>query len=81
MKQVRFAQRIVAGGQAGVDRAALDLAIEHRYPHGGYCPKGRKAEDGPIDSRYPLSETGSEGYRHRTRRNARALSSSPSRRV
>lgn len=65
----RFSDRIVSGGQVGVDRAALDFAIEHRYPHGGYCPKGRKAEDGTIPMRYQLVETDSEGYRQRTRRN------------
>ena len=65
----RIAQRIVSGGQTGVDRAALDFAIAHDIPHGGYCPKGRRAEDGVIPSRYELTETDSEGYRQRTRRN------------
>lgn len=64
-----FAERIVSGGQAGADRAALDFAIEHGYLHGGHCPQGRKAEDGPIPLRYQLIETASDGYRQRTRRN------------
>lgn len=69
MSSKRFTDRIVSGGQTGVDRAALDFAIEHRYPHGGYCPKGRKAEDGLIPLCYQLVETDSENYRQRTKRN------------
>src|SRR5437870_1510665 len=49
--------KLVSGGQTGTDRAALDFAIEHGIPHGGWCPAGRLAEDGPIDPRYLLSET------------------------
>lgn len=48
--------KIVSGGQTGADRAALDFAIEHGIPHGGWCPKGRRAEDGPIDAKYQLHE-------------------------
>ena len=47
-------ERIVSGAQSGADRAALDFAIAHRIPHGGWCPRGRKAEDGTIDPRYNL---------------------------
>jgi len=61
--------RIVSGGQTGVDRAALDFAIEHRIPHGGWCPLGRVAEDGPLDGRYCLKETETSSYRQRTHRN------------
>ncbi|MBI5821406.1 MAG: hypothetical protein HZA88_20755 [Verrucomicrobia bacterium] len=43
--------KLVSGGQTGADRAALDWAIEHNIPHGGWCPKGRRTEDGPIDGR------------------------------
>jgi hypothetical protein len=64
-------RRIVAGGQSGVDRAALDWAIDHRIEHGGWCPRGRRAEDGPIAPRYALTETESAGYAERTRRNVR----------
>jgi len=48
MKQI---PRIVSGGQSGADRAALDWALSHNLPCGGWCPKGRKAEDGPINIR------------------------------
>ena len=61
--------KIISGGQTGVDRAALDVALEMGIPAGGYCPKGRKAEDGPIDPRYPLQELNSPHYPARTERN------------
>jgi len=64
-------ERIVSGGQTGADRAALDWAIEHGIPHGGWCPKGRRAEDGPIAGRYQLQETPSANYVQRTEWNAR----------
>ncbi len=63
--------RIVSGGQTGVDRVALNVALELRLPCGGWCPRGRRAEDGPIDERYPLWETESAKYDVRTRRNVR----------
>jgi hypothetical protein len=62
---------IISGGQTGADRAALDFAIEFGLPHGGWCPRGRKAEDGPISSRYKLRETPSRRYAQRTERNIR----------
>jgi hypothetical protein len=58
--------KIICGGQTGADRAALDWAIEYGTPHGGWCPKGRKAEDGPIDLRYTMQETPSSNYEQRT---------------
>lgn len=63
--------KIVSGGQTGADRAALDFAIEHGIPHGGWCPKGRQAEDGPIDGRYQLKETPTSDYAQRTEWNVR----------
>jgi hypothetical protein len=63
--------KIVSGGQTGADRAALDWAIERGVSHGGWCPKGRKAEDGVIDRRYNLVETPSEDYSQRTEWNVR----------
>lgn len=60
---------IVSGGQTGADRAALDWAIARGIPHGGWCPKGRRAEDGTIDMRYQLREWAARGYRQRTRQN------------
>jgi hypothetical protein len=44
--------KIVSGGQTGVDRAGLDVALALGIPHGGWCPKGRKAEDGTIPGSY-----------------------------
>lgn len=61
--------KIISGGQTGVDRAALDVALEFGIPCGGWCPRGRKAEDGVIPSLYPLSETCSTDYSERTARN------------
>jgi hypothetical protein len=66
----RLPEKIVSGGQTGADRAALDWAIARGIPHGGWCPKGRKAEDGPIDKRYQLQETPSANYVQRTEWNA-----------
>ena len=63
--------RIVSGGQTGADRAALDYAIAHGIPYGGWCPKGRRAEDGSIDWRYELKETPSSDYAQRTEWNVR----------
>src|SRR5438067_6879001 len=63
--------RIMSGGQTGVDRAALDVALEHGFACGGWCPKGRHAEDGPIPDCYPLQETPWEGYPQRTEWNVR----------
>ena len=64
-------EKIISGGQTGVDRAALDAAIELGIACGGWCPKGRLAEDGPIADRYPLTETPSRRYRERTEWNVR----------
>jgi hypothetical protein len=64
-------EKIISGGQTGADRAALDAALELGIPCGGWCPKGRRAEDGPIDVRYPLKETHSASYRIRTEKNVR----------
>jgi len=61
--------KIISGGQTGADRAALDFAIAHNIPHGGWCPKGRKAEDGVISSRYQLNEMATGDYLKRTKQN------------
>ena len=63
--------KIVSGGQTGVDRAALDFAIEHGIPHGGWCPQGRLAEDGVIEPAYALKETPDTAYPPRTEWNVR----------
>jgi Circularly permutated YpsA SLOG family len=64
-------RRIVSGGQSGVDRAALDAARALGIPAGGWCPRGRIAEDGCIRRRYRLVETPSRGYAQRTEWNVR----------
>ncbi|MBE0469966.1 MAG: putative molybdenum carrier protein [Methyloprofundus sp.] len=61
--------KIVSGGQTGVDRAALDAAIECNIEAGGWCPDGRKAEDGRIAEHYPLIELPRAGYKKRTLKN------------
>jgi len=63
--------KIVSGGQTGADRAALDWAIKNNIPHGGWCPKGRKAEDGVIAACYQLRESSSANYLQRTEWNVR----------
>jgi hypothetical protein len=61
----------VSGGQTGADRAALDWALKRGLAYGGWCPKGRKAEDGVIDAQYPLRESSSGSYLQRTEWNVR----------
>jgi len=63
--------KIISGGQTGADRAALDWAISHGVPHGGWCPQGRLAEDGVIPGRYELKETLEADYAQRTEWNVR----------
>ena len=67
----RLPRRIVSGGQTGADRAALDVAMELEIEAGGWAPKGRRAEDGSIDRRYPLDETPLARYSQRTEWNIR----------
>lgn len=54
-----------------MDRAALEAALAFGLGCGGWCPRGRTAEDGPIDPRYPLRETPSSSYPQRTEWNVR----------
>ena len=61
--------KIISGGLTGADRAALNFAIDRGIEHGGYCPRGRLAEDGKIPEKYNLLETDSEKYIMRTRLN------------
>lgn len=61
--------KIVSGAQTGVDRAALDAALESSAEVGGWCPEGRIAEDGIIPEKYPVKELPGSGYRQRTKRN------------
>jgi hypothetical protein len=69
LERIWIPDTIVSGGQTGVDRAALDWACQTNISHGGWCPKGRLAADGPLPSRYLLRETESDGYRQRTKLN------------
>lgn len=62
-------KKIISGGQTGADRAALDAAIKLEIPHGGWVPKGRKAEDGVIPEKYQLQEMPTAKYPERTENN------------
>ncbi len=64
-------KKIVSGGQTGVDRAALDVALERGIACGGWCPAGRHADDGVIPERYPLQETVEMDHTIRTEHNVR----------
>ena len=61
--------KIISGGQTGVDRAALDAAISLGLEHGGFCSKGRVAEDGIIPLEYKMDELDTEEYSARTMKN------------
>src|SRR5689334_25234598 len=62
---------IISGGQTGADRAALDFAIANGLAHRGWCPRGRRAEDGELSPCYALQETPSNRYSQRTEWNVR----------
>jgi len=62
-------KKIISGGQTGADRAALDVAIKEGIPHGGWIPKGRKAEDGMLPDKYQLQEMPTVSYSKRTEQN------------
>jgi len=62
-------RKVVSGGQTGVDRAGLDAAINAGFPIGGYCPKGRLAEDGTISEKYPMIEMDTPESYYRTEKN------------
>jgi len=66
--------RIISGGQTGSDRNAIDAAIATGIPYSGWCPKGRRSEDGTIPEKYILKETVSSGYTQRTELNVSASS-------
>jgi hypothetical protein len=65
-------QKIISGGQTGADRGGLDAAIALRLVHGGWCPRGRLAEDGRVPAQYQLVETIDAEYDTRTRMNVEA---------
>ncbi len=58
--------KFICGGQTGVDRGMLDACLEEGFPCGGWCPDGRKAEDGVIEDKYPLRELAGADYIDRT---------------
>jgi hypothetical protein len=62
-------KKIISGGQTGADRAALDVAIELGIPYGGWIPKGRKTEAGPLPGKYHLKEMPTAEYLKRTEQN------------
>ena len=64
-----FITKIVSGGQTGADRAGLDFALAHNIPHGGWIPKGRKTEEGPLSDKYQLQEMPTGSYQIRTEKN------------
>jgi Circularly permutated YpsA SLOG family len=63
--------KIISGGQTGVDRAALDVALRHGIESGGWCPTGRLDEFGTIPDRYPIQELESGGFTERTLQNVK----------
>lgn len=62
-------QKIISGGQTGVDRGVLDACLDLDFPCGGSCPRNRRAEDGTIPGKYPLTELSESDYDYRTRQN------------
>jgi len=62
-------KKIISGGQTGVDRAALDAAIKLSLPYGGWIPRGRLTENGPLGPEYRLKETETSSYAERTEKN------------
>ena len=63
--------KIISGGQTGVDRAALDLALKHGVDCGGWCPAGRLDEFGRIPDQYPVQELDAGGFSERTLQNVK----------
>ena len=62
-------KKIISGGQTGADKAALDAAIKWDIPHGGWVPKGRRTESGPLSDYYQLKEMHTGDYPSRTEQN------------
>lgn len=62
-------QKIISGAQTGADRGGLDAALALGIAHGGFVPRGRRAEDGCVPSHYDVQELATQGYLDRTRRN------------
>lgn len=62
-------KKIISGGQTGADRAALDVALKFNIDHGGWIPKGRLTENGPLPLKYRLEEMNTSHYAARTKKN------------
>lgn len=62
-------KKVISGGQTGVDRAGLDAAALLGFALGGWCPRGRRAEDGRVPDQYPLVEMDTDDYKVRTEKN------------
>jgi hypothetical protein len=62
-------KKIISSGQTGAERAALDVALKLNIPHGGWLPKGRSAEDGPLSDKYQLQEMPTDSYPVMTEQN------------
>lgn len=65
-------RKIISGGETGADRGGLDAALTLGLGHGGWCPRGRRAEDGVVPARYRLEETAERGFAPMMRRNVEA---------
>jgi hypothetical protein len=65
------ALKIISGGQTGVDRAALDVALRHGFECGGWCPAGRLDEFGKIPDHYPIQELPGGSFTERTLQNVK----------
>ena len=64
-------RKIISGGQTGADIAGLDAAIAHKIPYGGWVPRGRKTENGPLDEKYVMQLMLSGSYPKRTEQNVK----------
>ena len=70
-KHAKREVKIISGGQTGVDRAALDVALKHGIDCGGWCPAGRLDEFGRIPDRYPVKELEEGSFADRTLENVK----------
>lgn len=67
--EINLIRKIISGGQSGADLAAIDAAMANDFPHGGWIPKGRRTEDGPLPEKYHLQEMTTTSYPKRTEQN------------
>jgi len=68
-------KKIISGGQTGADQAALDVAIKLGIAHGGWIPKGRITEEGPLPEKYQMQVMSTESYAARTEQDDTFISS------